>query len=292
MTERTAMGDGRVSAEKLLAGGQAAAKQFITADFAQLAEATGSLISPALYGALAATGRLPFSRAQFEDTISRGGVGVGSSLKAFAAGFDAASQALVSPPAVATATPAMPVPPVGPELAALAARIRTRFAPATHATLTAGILRMADYQDVAYAARCLDLLSRSKTRCPPTRALAAELMDETARHLALWMSYEDTVRVADLKTRRSRFGRRGRRGQAQRRAAPGHQRVFAPAPRRNRRHPARGPGPLAAGHALGARLRGALHAQGPCGADQLDTRLPAALCGRGHAAHAAEIAAL
>ena len=28
-----------------------------------------------------------------------------------------------------------------------------------------------------------------------------------ARHLALWMSYEDTIRVADLKTRRSRFER-------------------------------------------------------------------------------------
>ena len=30
---------------------------------------------------------------------------------------------------------------------------------------------------------------------------------ETARHLALWMSYEDTMRVADLKTRRSRAAR-------------------------------------------------------------------------------------
>ena len=28
------------------------------------------------------------------------------------------------------------------------------------------------------------------------------LTRETARYLALWMSYEDTVRVADLKTRR------------------------------------------------------------------------------------------
>jgi indolepyruvate ferredoxin oxidoreductase beta subunit len=44
---------------------------------------------------------------------------------------------------------------------------------------------------------------------PQDTALATELMDETARHLALWMSYEDTVRVADLKTRRSRFKRVG-----------------------------------------------------------------------------------
>ena len=71
MTERTAMGDGRVDEAKLLAGAQAAAKLFISADFAQLAEQTGSLIAPALYGALAACERLPFSRAQFEATIER-----------------------------------------------------------------------------------------------------------------------------------------------------------------------------------------------------------------------------
>ena len=33
------------------------------------------------------------------------------------------------------------------------------------------------------------------------------MLEETARHLALWMSYEDTIRVADLKTRDSRFER-------------------------------------------------------------------------------------
>src|SRR5262249_24898368 len=33
------------------------------------------------------------------------------------------------------------------------------------------------------------------------------LLIETARHLALWMSYEDTIRVAQLKTRATRFER-------------------------------------------------------------------------------------
>ncbi|MGD7297534.1 DUF6537 domain-containing protein, partial [Ralstonia pseudosolanacearum] len=37
--------------------------------------------------------------------------------------------------------------------------------------------------------------------------LLGDLLGETARHLALWMSYEDTIRVADLKTRGSRFER-------------------------------------------------------------------------------------
>ena len=40
-------------------------------------------------------------------------------------------------------------------------------------------------------------------RDPASTVLACEV----ARHLALWMSYEDTIRVADLKTRDSRFAR-------------------------------------------------------------------------------------
>ena len=212
ITERTAMGDGRVDSSKLLKGGRAAAKQFIAADFAGLAEAAGSLIGPALYGALAASSRLPFSRSQFEETIARGGVGVAASLKAFSAGFDSAMRAMapvgVDAP-VAQIAAAAPVPAVGPRLAALARRIQSAFAPASHATLTVGILRLADYQDVDYAARYLDLLRPLAAGLPADAALAGELMDETARHLALWMSYEDTVRVADLKTRRSRFSRVG-----------------------------------------------------------------------------------
>jgi len=209
MTERTAMGDGRVSSDKLLAGAYAAAQRFISADFAQLAEGAGSLISPALYGALAATGRLPFSREQFEDTIRRGGVGVASSLKAFAAGFAVAQASDAAPEAVASAPAIAPMAPVGPRLAGLAQRVAQDFPPACHATLAAGIMRLADYQDVAYAGRYLDRLQRLLTWMPVDATRASELLDETARHLALWMSYEDTVRVADLKTRRSRFARVG-----------------------------------------------------------------------------------
>ena len=59
--------------------------------------------------------------------------------------------------------------------------------------------RLTDYQDAAYAQFYRDRLDRLR--------LDGELLTETARHLALWMSYEDTIRVADLKTRASRFAR-------------------------------------------------------------------------------------
>jgi indolepyruvate ferredoxin oxidoreductase beta subunit len=200
MTERTAMGDGRVDSQKIVAGARAAARQCIEADFAALAEQAGSLISPALYGALAACGALPFTRDQFEQTIRRGGVGVRSSLAAFAAGFDMAAR--TDAVAAAPTATAEPLPAVGPRLESLAQRIGNDFPAAAHATLRAGILRLADYQDLAYAGQYLDLLE-------PLRGARPDLLDETARHLALWMSYEDTIRVADLKTRRSRFHRVG-----------------------------------------------------------------------------------
>jgi indolepyruvate ferredoxin oxidoreductase beta subunit len=192
MTERTAMGDGRVDAGKLLEGARAAAARFVASDFAALGEQAAGPIAPALFGALAASQALPFTRAQFEEAIRRGGVGVKGSLLAFAAGHDAAL-APPAPEAVAAAAP------LGPRLAPLDARIAVEFPLPAHGTLRHGVLRLADYQDVAYAAEYLDLLR-------PLRDTGDVLL-EAARHLALWMSYEDAIRVADLKTRRSRFDR-------------------------------------------------------------------------------------
>ena len=65
-----------------------------------------------------------------------------------------------------------------------------------------GLRRLVDYQDADYAALYLDRLDKLRLLAGPD-----ELMREAARHLALWMSYEDTMRVADLKTRGSRFER-------------------------------------------------------------------------------------
>ncbi len=173
MTERTAMGDGRMDSAPMLAACTGAAHRLVAADMAQLAEANGSVISAALFGGLAGSAALPFSRAQFEAAIRAGGVGVNSSLAAFAAGFAAAG---VPPP--------VEVVPVSPEAAEIIAE---------------GVRRLTDYQDADYAAEF-------ERRLEPLHGTGA-LLAETARHLALWMSYEDPIRVADLKIRASRFRR-------------------------------------------------------------------------------------
>jgi indolepyruvate ferredoxin oxidoreductase beta subunit len=213
MTERIAMGDGRMDSDKLMAGAQAAAHQFIAADFSAIANQSGSLIGPALYGALAASCQLPFTRQQFEDTIRRGGIGVASSLQAFGAGYQAAQQQLLPHNAASAAAakpvhePAVPqLPAVGPRLHAMAQRIQRDFRPAAQANLMAGITRLTDYQSEKYATLYLDRLTQLNQKAAAS-AMGDEIVTEAARHLALWMSYEDTVRVADLKIRRSRFDR-------------------------------------------------------------------------------------
>jgi indolepyruvate ferredoxin oxidoreductase beta subunit len=209
MTEKTAMGDGRVDAQRLIEAGYAAAQRFVHADFARLAEENGSVISAALLGALAGSAKLPFAREQFEAAIRRGGVGINTSLAAFSAGFavGCAPQATAPLPAAEAANQGAPAGVPGVRLQAQAQRIAEHFPAAVAPTLVAGIVRMADYQDPDYATEYL-------ARLEPVRELDRQhgdgsyrLLDETARYLALWMSYEDTIRVADLKTRRSRFDR-------------------------------------------------------------------------------------
>jgi hypothetical protein len=102
-------------------------------------------------------------------------------------------------------------------------------------------------------------------------------MDETARHLALWMSYEDTVRVADLKTRRSRFDRVGGEVKLSQTQHLGINEFMHPRIEEIADTLPAGLGRWLLATPLGARLRRALHAQGPRGADQLDPRLPAAV---------------
>jgi indolepyruvate ferredoxin oxidoreductase beta subunit len=204
MTERMALADGRVDASQLLAGAQQAARQWIGADFAVLAESSGSPIGAALYGAIAASGRLPFARAEFEATIERSGLGVAASRKAFAAGWQAAQAAGAEPAQPAAAADALPA--VGPRLSELAQRVRQVLPVSAQAHALHAIVRLTDYQDEGYARLYLERLEALPA--PATEAGQA-VIAETARHLALWMSYEDTVRVADLKTRRSRFERVG-----------------------------------------------------------------------------------
>ncbi|MDB6002731.1 MAG: putative indolepyruvate oxidoreductase subunit [Rhizobacter sp.] len=202
--EKSSMGDGTVDSVALVEQCLAASERFVRFDMANAAERSGSVISAVLFGALCATEKLPFTRAQFESTIERGGVGVKPSLKAFAAGLTEAvapAPAVLAPIKPDALLKPVPATHANPQVAALLTRVRTEFAVAEQPLIAAGVARVMDYQDVAYAQQYLDRVGRI------ARHADAALTEEFARHLSLWMTYEDTIRVADLKTRGARFER-------------------------------------------------------------------------------------
>jgi indolepyruvate ferredoxin oxidoreductase beta subunit len=158
------------------------------------------VISAVLFGALAGAKVLPMQRMAFEAAIHRGGVGVKESIAAFGAGFAAAESGVV--PATPVAAPA---PRISAALAPLMAETNAYADPAS-TFIRAGIERLADYQDVAYAREYLDRL-KPIAEIDRRHGGGGLLIAETARELALGMAYEDTVRVAELKIRPSRFQR-------------------------------------------------------------------------------------
>lgn len=208
MTEKIELGDGRVDEGKLLEGCRAAAKRLIAFDMARIAEEAGSVISASMLGALAGAGVLPFDRAAFEATIARGGVGVAASKRAFDTAFVAASAGEVGPgPARIAEADTAPAPGISPAAALLIADVRASLPAPMHEFAEEGVSRLIDYQDSAYARMFLD-------RLKPIAELDAKVGDgsfrlsvETARWLALGMAYEDTIRVAELKIRATRFER-------------------------------------------------------------------------------------
>lgn len=204
MSEKTAMADGRADSSQLWSLALQGARQVVGFDMAEVAQQQGSVISAVLFGALAASGALPFARQAYEDTIRAGGIGVKTSLAAFDAGYAMAQLPPQPPytdaPAAAPETPDKPSA-LPPHAQAWADRVWDAYPATVRRTVWEGLRRLVDYQDVAYAESYLNQLDALRD------ALEPSLLEAVARHLALWMSYEDTPRVADLKLRQGRWAR-------------------------------------------------------------------------------------
>ena len=175
-SEKMQMADGRFDSSKVLDAATSLAKLAVLFDMREIARANGTVINAVLFGAMAGSGALPLPRAACEEAIRGAGRGAEASVRGFNAGFDLAARNLPPPPQ--TTGPAK----AGIDVIALCEA------------------RLLDYQGPAYVA----LFHKRMEKILP---LDPKLAEETARHLALWMSFEDIIRVADLKTRAQRFRR-------------------------------------------------------------------------------------
>jgi indolepyruvate ferredoxin oxidoreductase beta subunit len=199
--EKSALGDGRSDSGKVLEAAGIRSRRLIQFDMEAVAERAGSVISSVLFGALCASRALPFTQDQFEVAIRDSGVAVAANLAGFRAGMEGAEVTAPEQPAHVSVTPA----PTTEAGRVLAGRVEKDLPLKAQRLALEGVRRLMDYQDARYAALYLDRLS--VVRMLDDGRDDFELTAELARHLALWMSYEDTIRVADLKTRGSRFDR-------------------------------------------------------------------------------------
>jgi indolepyruvate ferredoxin oxidoreductase beta subunit len=175
--EKMQMADGRFPEERVLAAARQLSKSAVLFDMRQLARENGTVINAVLFGAIAGCGALPLPREACEAAIRSAGKGAEASLRGFAAGFEIAAGTKPAPQAAPRPLP-----------------------PETREILDLGAARLRDYQGEAYARLYLQ-------RIATLGNADAKLVGETGRELALWMSYEDIIRVADLKTRATRFAR-------------------------------------------------------------------------------------
>jgi indolepyruvate ferredoxin oxidoreductase beta subunit len=221
--EKSAMGRGVTDWQQLLELVRTQGKRSILFDMEQTAQSNHSVISAVLLGAISGAKVLPFPKSKFAEAVSRSGLAVATNLAAFedahrqaeSGGIEAAAEKA----AAEKGARLRPVPQTSRTvtLQPLLDRVR-RLPTAVQPLVLEGVRRTLDYQDRAYAELYLERLEHIAALDTQRPALeAGSLTQAVASSLALWMTFEDTIRVADLKTRSERFAR----VRTEIRAAPG-----------------------------------------------------------------------
>jgi len=190
--ERMQLGDGRADSGELLNVVRESSRESHVFDMNAAAKECGTVVSAVMLGAIAGSGVFPLAREDYEAAIREsGGAGVDASLRGFAMGLEACHAGL------------------DPASSAVDGR-RPRVKPGVTELVALGKQRLVEYQDEAYAALYMQRLAKieqAERDATGNSAGDVPITHETARWLALWMAFDDVIRVADLKSRASRFDR-------------------------------------------------------------------------------------
>ena len=202
MDEKIAMGDGRYDQGRLTGAIEQHAQARLLFDMDTLAKQCGAMINAVMLGALAGCGRLPIPPEVFEAAIRRDGKAVETNLRGFRAGLAVAREgALTQRGAPDGKRHAAPVSGQG-KLEQAAAEMPE----AAREIVTEGVRRLSAYQDWKYARLYLDRL-KPIVEADQRAASGGKLLREVARHLAVRMSFEDVIRVAQAKIDPARMTR-------------------------------------------------------------------------------------
>jgi len=191
--EKIAMGDGRLDSGRLTRAIEQHSQQHILFDMEEIARRSGTIVNAVMLGAIAGCGRLPIPADAFERAIRADGKAVEANLRGFRAGLEAAAQASAArrAPESRRRSPAA-------ALADLEREIIAVMSTAARDMIQEGARRLVSYQDIEYAQLYIDRLAPIRLADEAAGAAGA-LLREVGRHLAVRMSYEDAIRVAQAK---------------------------------------------------------------------------------------------
>ncbi|HEY7535043.1 MAG TPA: indolepyruvate oxidoreductase subunit beta family protein [Thermodesulfobacteriota bacterium] len=172
-------------------------------------------VNAILIGALGASDALPISEATYLKAIEQAGVAVASNIKAFRIGWELIKSGNFEEPKAKVQTKwedsikerAQKLDArKGDEYIKLISEIAAEYPSRLREILTEAVFRLIDYQDTWYAKKYMKEL---KTIFDIDKEMKGgfKLTELFAKNLALLMSYEDGIRVADLKIKPERFKR-------------------------------------------------------------------------------------
>ncbi|MDB5897524.1 MAG: indolepyruvate ferredoxin oxidoreductase beta subunit-like protein [Ramlibacter sp.] len=210
--ERMHMADGRADDADMLKLVQQFSRAHNVFDMSGIAKDAGTVVSAVMLGAIAGSGLFPFQREDYEAVVKAGGKGAEASLRGFARAFDLVSKGKVQADFIAQVLAPKPDPAgtLAPQASPAKHRYEDAFPPTVQEMFGLGYARMLEYQGQAYAdlyVKRLQSVLAAEREADPQAGNGHATTREMARWLALWMAFDDIVRVADLKSRASRWTR-------------------------------------------------------------------------------------
>jgi indolepyruvate ferredoxin oxidoreductase, beta subunit len=207
--ERMHLADGRADSAPWLQLVRDFSREHHVFDMGALAREAGTVVSSVMLGAIAGSRLFPFAREQYERVVRASGGGAQASLRGFAAAYERVANAGTTG-CHAGLDGACPGPdPRASRTSRETAQLSDLPEPVRE-IVALGHARMLEYQDRAYADLYLQrvqmVLAAERQGDPDSRHGFATTR-ETARWLALWMAFDDIVRVAALKSRAARWER-------------------------------------------------------------------------------------
>lgn len=203
INEKMAMGDGRFDQSRLLEAAEKNSQSRILFDMEEVARQSGAMINAVLLGAIAGCGKLPIPVDVFERAIRGEGKAAEANLRGFRAGLAAARGEMTAHKSAPAGKRAQAP---RDDVASMEGGIRAQVPQAAQDVMIEGVRRLARYQNTDYARLYLQRLA-PVAEADKRAASGGKLLREVARHLAVRMSFEDLIRVAEAKIDPARMRR-------------------------------------------------------------------------------------